>query len=350
MGRIGHWAAAVRARLGERGVAGIVLAALVAAMVVPLVAMPAVRCEVFGTGCARPPAGSARADAVPVARRPVLAPAEVAARGGYVALGDSYSAGVGAEATLADQNPLDRCHRTSKAYYHAVAGAFAFKGGGFYACSGAKVSNVLHGQAGEPPQIDRVTAGTSLVTISIGGNDVGFARIVAACVKKLPWSRACEDQGGDIAGRLSDLRRALPGLLDKITTRAPRARVVILGYPRVFSEVAGERGDNISIEDQRWLNARALDLNETIRRAAAEADAGVVAAGGAGSVEFVDAYSAFAGHEAGSADPYMNGLTFNLAGLTAEPRSFHPTVKGQEAFARLITAQIVKGPGRPFAG
>ncbi|WP_019630638.1 SGNH/GDSL hydrolase family protein [Actinomadura atramentaria] len=341
----GSWLRQARERFGERAVTAVILLALVLVAVVPLAAFPAARCEVFGAGC-RVPLAEVRGDAP---RAPdALDPATAAAAGSYVALGDSYSAGVGAEATVADQNPLARCHRTSKAYYHAVAAAFPFKGGGFYACSGATVNDVLHGRFGEPPQIGRVDANTTLVTLSIGGNDIGFSKIIAGCVVKLPWSGSCTKQGGDIARRMAALRTALPDLLDQITDRAPRARVLVMGYPHAFSEVNGAAGDNISVAEQRWLNAQTHDLNEIIKQAAVEADDRVDAAGGAGSVEFVDAYGAFAGHEAGSGDPYMNGLAVNLSALEAEPRSFHPTARGQQALAALFIEQVKKGPGRPL--
>ncbi|WP_067813387.1 SGNH/GDSL hydrolase family protein [Actinomadura kijaniata] len=342
----GKWPARVRGRLGERGLPLLVLAGLLALMVVPLTVMPAARCAVFDSGCHRP---SARAHADPPSRpaRP-LTPVEAATGGAYVALGDSYSSGVGAEDGLADRNPLG-CHRTSRAYYHAVAKAFPFaKGTGFWACSGATTADVRRGKSGEPPQLDRLGPDTSLVTISVGGNDVGFSKVLAGCVVKLPWSGSCAEQGAGIAPRLAALRQSLPALLDEITRRAPRARVVVLGYPRAFSEVNGAMGDNITVEDQRWLNARARELNELIRQAVAEADDRLVTARAAGSVEFVDAYSAFAGHEAGSADPYMNGLGVNLSALAAEKSSFHPTAKGHEALAALFVEQVRKGPGRPL--
>ncbi|MFC6887347.1 MULTISPECIES: SGNH/GDSL hydrolase family protein [Actinomadura] len=340
---------AVGDRLGQRGIAGIVLAFLLLLGVVPLVAMPAVRCEVFGSGC-RKPAPEVRADPVAKQEGRALTPVEVATRGAYVALGDSYSSGVGAEASLSDQNPLERCHRTSKAYYHAVSKAFPFAGGSsFWACSGATTEDVRKGKDGEPPQLGRLNAGTSLVTISIGGNDVGFSKILTGCVVKLPWSKSCEEQGRDIAGRMATLRQTLPALVDEIVDRAPRARVIMMGYPRAFSEVDGADGDNITLQDQRFLNARAHELGELIRQTAAEADARIVSERGLGSVEFVDAYSAFAGHEVGSSDPYMNGLGVSLSALSAEPRSFHPTVKGHEALTRLFVDQIKKGPGRSLA-
>ncbi|QXJ25479.1 SGNH/GDSL hydrolase family protein [Actinomadura graeca] len=342
----GSWVRWVRGRLGERGLAVAAMAGLLALGGVPLVALPAVRCEVFGGGCREPRPEEVRADPVSAPGKG-LTPVEAATWGSYVALGDSYSAGVGAEASIADQNPLERCHRTSKAYYHEVSKAFAFpKGSAFWACSGATTADVRDGRHGEPSQLGRIGADTSLVTMSVGGNDIGFSKVVAGCVVKLPWSGSCTRQGGDIAGKMSDLRRNLPALIAEVHARAPRARIVLMGYPKAFSEVKGTSGDNISVTEQQWLNARAYDLGQLVRQAAAEADARIAARRGQGSVEFVDAYSAFAGHEVGSSDPYMNGLTLNLSAFQAEARSYHPTVNGQHALAGLFIEQIKKGPGR----
>mgnify|MGYP001409540159 CR=1 FL=1 len=335
-------------RLGGRGPALALLAGLLVVAFTPLVAFPAVRCEVFGSGCPKK-VKTAKADpAQAQQRRTPLTPVEAATQGTYVALGDSYSSGLGAEATAADQNPLERCQRTSRAYYHQVARSFPFKGSAFWACSGATTRTFLTGKSGEPSQLTRIDANTSLITLSIGGNDVGFSKVLAGCVLKLPFSRSCSDQGRDVATRMAELRRSLPDLYAKINARAPRARVLVLGYPRAFSEVEGAAGDNISVADQQWLNARARDLNELIRQTVAEADQRIADTGGAGSIEFVDAYNAFAGHEVGSSDPYMNGLAVSLSALAAEPRSFHPTVRGHEALARLFVAQVTKGPGRPL--
>ncbi|MFG2000224.1 SGNH/GDSL hydrolase family protein [Spirillospora sp. NPDC048911] len=336
-----------RERFGDRGLAVALLVGLMVAMIVPLVALPAVRCEAFGdgNGC-RARFEEPRAE--PVRGVAQVAPAQVAVQGSYVALGDSYSAGVGAD-LAADLNPLNRCHRTGQAYYHAVAKAFRFaRGSAFWACSGATTSDVMQGKSGEPPQIGRIDQNTSLVTISIGGNDVGFSKVLAGCVIKLPWGKGCEEQGRDIADRMATLRQELPGVLKVIRARAPQARVIVLGYPRAFKETSGTDGDNISVSDQQWLNGRARDLNELLRQAVIEADARIVAARAPGSVEFVDAYSAFAGHEVGTADPYMNGLAVDLSALTAEKRSYHPTANGYKALARLFIDQVNRGPGRPL--
>ncbi|MFD0688489.1 SGNH/GDSL hydrolase family protein [Actinomadura fibrosa] len=345
----GSWLRSLRERMGERRFAVLVLVGLLVLAFAPLVALPAVRCEVFGdgNGC-RERTALVGADPVAAPGDP-LTPVAVATRGSYAALGDSYSSGVGAEASVADQNPLARCHRTSKAYYNEVSKAFRFsKGTGFWACSGATTEDVRDGRHGEPPQLGRVGADTSLVTMSIGGNDIGFSKVVAGCVVKLPWSKGCTEQGRSIAENMSDLRRDLPALIADIHARAPRARIILMGYPKAFSEVNGTAGDNLSVSEQQWLNARAYDLGRLIKDAAAEADARIAARRGQGSVEFVDAYSAFAGHEVGSRDPYMNGLAVNLSALEAEPRSYHPTVNGQHALAGLFIEQIRKGPARPL--
>lgn len=343
----GTWLRRARERLGERGFAVIVLATLLLVMFAPLIALPAVRCEVFGNGCRRPLPPPAAAPTSGHVRQ--VTPTEAATQGKYVALGDSYSSGEGAYGGPLDIAPTNRCHRTSRAYYHGVVKAFGFKGGtAFWACSGATTSSVLKGKSGEPPQTDRLNEDTSLVTISVGGNDAGFSRVLARCVVRLPWSRDCEDQGTEIADRLAALRQSLTAVLDTITGRAPHARVIVLGYPRIFSEASGAGGDNIGVSDQRWLNGRARELNELIRQVVAEADRRIAGTRGQGSAEFVDAYSAFAGHEIGSGAPYVNGLDVNLSALAAEPRSFHPTEGGYKALAGLFVQQVKTGPGRPL--
>jgi lysophospholipase L1-like esterase len=338
----------MRVGLGERGRSVAILLVLLAAAIAPLVVFPAARCEVFGSGCPEPVRPVAKADPAAAPSRRALSPVEAATRGAYVALGDSYSSGVGAEATVRDHNPLSGCRRTSKAYYHQVAKAFRFASTAFWACAGATTRSVLSGKSGEPSQLTRIDGNTSLITISVGGNDVGFSRVIAGCVVRLPWSRSCAEQGGEVAARMAELRRTLPDLYGRIVARAPRARIIVMGYPRPYSEVDGARGDNISVGDQQWLNARARDLNELIRQTVAEADRRIAGTRGAGSVEFADAYHSFAGHEIGSSDPYMNGLAVDVQALAAESRSFHPTVRGHEALARLFIGQIRKGPGRPL--
>jgi lysophospholipase L1-like esterase len=307
----------------------------------PLGGARALRCGVFG-GC--------RPAVTPLLEPPRLRPLsalDVATQGGYVALGDSYSAGEGAYQIPADLAPANRCHRTSSSYFHTIAETFRFqRGEAFWACSGATTDDVLRGRDAEPPQLDRVTADTSLVTLSIGGNDVGFAHVLAGCVVRFPWSRGCQSQGPEIDTRMRALRATLWNVLSKIIVRAPLARVIVVGYPRIFSETSGADFDNITVGDQRWLNVRAKALDDLIGQVAQAADRRIVAAHGAGSVEYVDALYAFAGHEIGTKDPFVNGLDVNLSALSVEARSFHPKPAGYRRLAQLVTQQITNGPRR----
>jgi lysophospholipase L1-like esterase len=330
------------ARGGARGLLALALLVVVLVGVgVPLLSERA-RCLAFGIGCERPSGPiPVQAEAVP-GRRP-LTPVEAASRGAYVALGDSFSSGEGAYALPADLAPENRCHRTSRSYVHAVARTFDFAGGiRFFACA----EHFFRSKAGEPPQIEHADAGTSLITLSIGGNDLGFTRVLAGCILSLPWSDGCRKQEAALEGRRAALRQSLAGIVRGLQERSPRARIILLGYPRLFGESEDGARDNLGIADQRWLNAQGRKLNDLIREVAQDADRELAERGAPGSVEFIDVYSAFTGHEVGTGAPYVNGLDVDLRALEVEFRSYHPNAAGYTALAELVTRQVREGPGR----
>lgn len=337
-------------RLGRRGLAVVVSAAAVL-LVVLAVAVPAMSSSGGNTSAKACKTSGHCPDLRPwLAMAPQVrrvTPVEAATQGQYVALGDSFSAGEGAYDTPG-QPPGNPCHRTGHAYPQLIAKEYGFaKGLAFWACSGARTHNLLDGQSGEPPQLNRLSADTSLVTITIGGNDTGFADVVAGCVVKLPWTSGCTSQGLDVSRRLEKLRGDLRVVFAKIVQRAPNARVIVLGYPRIFSE-ASSGTFNVSVSDQQWLNARGRDLDQLIRQEVQDQDKAIVDAKGKGTFEYVDAYSAFAGHEVGGSDAYVNGLDMNLLALSVGPQSFHPNATGYQALAALVKQQIDNGPGRPI--
>ncbi|GAB3672313.1 SGNH/GDSL hydrolase family protein [Actinocorallia lasiicapitis] len=258
-------------------------------------------------------------------------PAALAVQGAYLALGDSYSSGEGAYPAKADLAPANRCHRTSASYVHTVRRTFRFAGGtSFWACAGARVDHLLTGKSGEAPQLDRAGARTSLITLTIGGNDLGFSQVIAACA--LPSSRACAQEEAALPARRAGLRRSLDALLARLTARAPKARIILVGYPRLFAP------------EIRGLNTQGDRLNDLLRAAARRADSALVRRRAAGSVEYADTAAAFAGHEIGAQDPYVNGLS-----LTARAGMFHPNAAGYRALARAVVRQIRTGPDRPLS-
>lgn len=282
-------------------------------------------------------------------------PLEQATSGEYVALGDSYSSGEGAwdyeEGTdFDDRDDLwpfndddeahNRCHRSAHAYSQVLSHDNRFEGGTtFVACSGAEVpdlGNANDGNTGEDPQYDALDEDTSLVTISIGGNDLGFADVVKDCIlngeRGVGFVDTCQEKHDRrIADELPRLERRLIEQYEEIRRRAPNARIIVVGYPQLFVDDPSDSFGNLLFEeDQVWMNRKAAELNATIRAAAHAA-----------GVEFVDPTDAFHGHEIGSDDPWINDLDLGGPGFSvADPSSFHPNAAGHQALADLVQQQL----------
>jgi lysophospholipase L1-like esterase len=232
----------------------------------------------------------------------------VAATPSYVALGDSYSSGVGTRTYISDGTT---CQRSIYAYPELDAsrlGAVL----SFQACGGATTSDVLNNQLGT------LSASTTYVTISIGGNDAGFSSVITQCAK--PWPYTCTSQ---ITTAQNFIRDTLPGRLDSvysaIRTHAPNARVVVVGYPRLFNGKTCNLLSRISSAEESALNTTA-DLLATTTAARA-------AAHGFG---FVDARSAFTGHAICDSVEWINGLSDPVG------ESYHPNRNGQAGYANLV--------------
>jgi len=238
-------------------------------------------------------------------------PAQAAA-GPYTALGDSYSSGVGTRNYYSDSGS---CYRSPQAYPVLVAqrtGAPLT----FAACSGARVPDVLN-------QLGSLTASTGFVTVSVGGNDAGFADVITQCA--LPWPWTCTSQ---VNNTNTFIRNTLPGLLNtlytQIRTRAPDADVAVVGYPRLFNGEECNIGARISRAEQTSLNATADLLATTI--------AGRAAAHG---FAFVDVRSAFTGHAVCDDVEWVNGLSNPIL------ESYHPNAAGQSAgYAQLVQSRL----------
>src|SRR6476469_4087724 len=147
-----------------------------------------------------------------------VAPAAQAAAVNYVALGDSYSSGVGSGSYIAASG---NCLRSTKAYSALWAAAHSPASYMSLACSGAKTTDVIGNQLGA------LSASTTLVSISIGGNDVGFSTVLTDCV--VYGTSTCVS---DINGAENQARTQLPARLASaygaIRAHAPNARVVVL--------------------------------------------------------------------------------------------------------------------------
>jgi len=223
----------------------------------------------------------------------------------YAALGDSYAAGVGAGSY--DKASGD-CHRSARSYPALWAGEHHPAAFLSVACSGAATQHVLR------DQLPRVPADSTLVTLTVGGNDLDFATAAAACLQPLTTDARC-DRALDESERL--LREELPGKLEQtyraVSAAAPAARVVVAGYPHLL-----ETGTTCWVgTDARRARFNALTdrLDELIQRQADKQ-----------GFRFADVRSPFSGHGvcARSGEEWITRIV-----LTSIWESFHPTPDGQ---------------------
>jgi lysophospholipase L1-like esterase len=227
----------------------------------------------------------------------VFAGTATAAGSAYVALGDSYSSGNGAGGYIDST-----CHRSTNAYPYLWARNHSPSSFSFQACSGAVTTDVTNNQ------LAPLGTSTSLVSISIGGNDAGFSDVMTTCVF---------GSDSDCVNRVDEAeayaRNQLPSRLDAtynaIRSRAPYAKVVVLGYPRMYT-----------------LNVPCIGMSDTKHRKineAADVIDGVISnRAAAHGFTFGDVRGTFAGHELCSGDDYLHS--------TAYPtwESYHPTALG----------------------
>lgn len=221
---------------------------------------------------------------------------------GYVALGDSYSSGVGAGNY---DGASGNCKRTSRAYPALWAAAHSPQTFSFVACSGARTDDVLSGQ------LAPLNSGTDLVSITIGGNDAGFSDVMTTCV--LQSESTCVSRVNEAKAYVDS---TLPGRLDQVYDaihgRAPGARVVVLGYPR-FYQLNGNCVAGLTEGERTAINGASDYLNAAIAKRAA--DHGFAFASVAGS---------FTGHEICSGDAWLHSVNWLNIG-----ESYHPTAAGQ---------------------
>ncbi len=230
----------------------------------------------------------------------------------YAALGDSYSSGVGTN----DYYPgSGSCERSPESYAALWAAGHAVASFDFAACGGATTDDV------RASQLSGLSTATTLVSITIGGNDAGFATVVTTC--QLGTDGICD---AAVAAARAYATTILPGKLDQtyaaIRARAPHARLVVLGYPDLFELTSSCGLLGMSLHKRTTLDRGADALASVI--------AGRAAAAGA---TFVDARPYFAGHGICASSAWINGVTLPLTD------SYHPKASGyRNAYLPALTS------------
>lgn len=304
-----------------------------------------------------------------------------------VALGDSFSSGEGTSAldgsgfyrgsdhhgeqtTLPNGDKRDgqdrnACHRSNNGWPNWINVPSGIPGAGnigalaqakdprvdfqLLACSGAQTKNLVNSttagaeqQFGELTQLDRgfLDANTTVVTLTVGGNDVGFSPILNTCINGSilgPAIPDCKDMpaptkeyngtlGQMVDSRLGGLGSKVKNVLSQIHDAAPNARVIMLGYPMLFE--TGATCVLVPDKNKPWLNDVSARLDTTLTKAAAEAGS---------YVSYQNPHYLFTGSNLCTSAPAINGLILSTTpGDTpggASAQSVHPNLKGKELYS-----------------
>ena len=231
----------------------------------------------------------------------------------YVVLGDSYASGLGA-GKYRDSICYQSDGNSYPARWVAKRGRAAF-GDSIVnrSCSGATVKDVQNKQLGD---LDNKTG---WVTVTVSGNDLGFATTLLSCATSSDASCGIAVQAA--IGKTNALRSSLKNLFGAIRSKAPNAKVYVVGYPNLVTTGTLGKGCLFNVYKQQLLNHGAAHLAAALRDT-------TVAAG----FHFVDGQAIFAGHEACTSAPWINSA------LSTQPTKalFHPTAAGYEAYANRL--------------
>ncbi len=261
----------------------------------------------------------------------------------YVALGDSYTAGP--LIATQEQDPPG-CLRSDHNYPHLIAAVLKVSVFRDASCSGAGTEdmtapqNVNPGPA-NPPQFDRLDKSTQLVTIGIGGNDIGFGEIIRACATADRSSRPCQDryvQGStdEITDRIAKAGPKVGDVLAGIRKQSPKARVFVVNYLSILPETGSGCWPQVPFADADlpYLRAKQHELNAELATQAKATKA-----------KLVDAFAKSVGHDA--CQPSGVRWVEPIIGFSgAAP--LHPNVLGMECTVVAAIAKI--SPRTPTEG
>jgi len=247
----------------------------------------------------------------------------------YVALGDSYAAGYGGGAVL------DACGRTAEGYPALLDAQRKVELDADVTCAGATAASTPPsppaGPVDLPEQIASLQAAgsinrdTDLVTLTIGGNDVRFTEIVAACAGAALPATCAPALAAAQAYAETTLAPQVRQSLEQLRALAPKAELVLVGYPHLFDD-AGVPG-LLSPEAAALFNAGTDALNTVLAAQLLDRRS-----------TYVDVVDEFAGHGVGSADPW---IIFERG-----PFDLHPNATGyRDGYLAAITADVDLHPG-----
>jgi lysophospholipase L1-like esterase len=263
----------------------------------------------------------------------VVAPSGASAAS-WTGLGDSFAAGP----LIPDQSfsPLG-CLRSSNNFARQSATRLGYTLTDM-SCSGAKTDHMTQSQSTDagtnPPQFNGLTAGTNVVTLQIGGNDIGFSGILQDCVTWNPFSSPCRSKYNPnsstdvIATRISQTAPKVAAAIQGIRARSPQARIFVVNYAAILPDSGSGCWPQVPLafSDVPYLRAKHKQLNAMLATQAA-----------ANGAAIVDDYTASIGRDAcrGSSTRWVEPL---VPENSAAP--FHPNRNGMNGITNVVVARV----------
>jgi lysophospholipase L1-like esterase len=250
----------------------------------------------------------------------------------YVALGDSFTAGP----LIPLQIQPFGCLKSNNNFAHLSSRELGLPLKD-PSCSGAETEDMTNAQnvtpGPNPPQFDSLSAATTVVTLQIGGNDIGFTEIAENCASPSPQGTPCQDRyvvnGRDeISERVQATAPLVSTVLQGIRERAPSARILVVNYAAILPDSGPGCWPQIPITegDVPYVRAKQKELNQMLADQAA-----------ANGAELVDWYTASIGHDA-CQPPVIRWVEPFVPANAAAP--LHPNLIGMMGASELLTAAL----------
>jgi lysophospholipase L1-like esterase len=263
------------------------------------------------------------------------------AEANYAGLGDSFTAGP----LIPNQIPPLGCLKSDNNYPHLLA-----RDDGFgltlrdASCSGAETEDMWSSQnvspdPDPPPQFSVLDADTQLVTVGIGGNDIGFSEIIENCTSRTsPEGQPCQDhyvRGGNdvISKRIKKTAPKIDAVLEEIHARSPQADVYVVNYLPILPHAETDRGRPgcwpqvpVAYDDVGYLRAKHEELNAMLAEQAAQ-----------NAATIVDAYTKGKGWDA-CQKPGERWVEPEVPVAAAAP--YHPNADGMRGTADAVRATV----------
>ncbi|HEY0541695.1 MAG TPA: SGNH/GDSL hydrolase family protein [Actinoallomurus sp.] len=255
------------------------------------------------------------------------------AGGRYVAMGDSFTAGP--LIPRLHGKPF-ACLRSDHNYPSLVA--HALRAGAFadVSCSAATTADLFGPQhvllGDNPAQLSAVTPDTALVTVGIGGNDVGFSKTLYTCAGlsiTAPKGAPCMKHfGSALTDRVAAAEPRIAAVLQTVHQRAPRALVLVIGYLRILPSSTGcWPSVPAAAGDVAYLDRVERSLNRMLADEARR-----------GGALFVDDYRGGTGHDMCSAHRWVEPILLSHAAMPVHPNALGMRVVAGRVVATLAAA------------